>query len=95
MKDTSVLVAGIEYKVRKLIEINRKLQLENKELTKINAEYKLEIEKLTGLNQQITDNLNNKIITNTLGSETEVDESRKIIQALMREVDQCIALLNK
>ncbi len=95
MKDTSILVAGIEYKVRKLIEKNHALQITNQELTKINTEYKLEIEKLTGTNQQITENLNHKIITNTLGSGIEVDESRKIIQALVREVDQCIALLNK
>lgn len=95
MTDTSVLVAGIEYKVWKLIEMNQLLLAENKELNKVNVEYKLEIEKLSGQNQQITENLNHKIITNTLGSGTEVDESRKIIQALVREVDQCIALLNK
>lgn len=95
MTDTSVLVAGIEYKVRKLIEMNQMLLSENRELKKVNVEYKHEVEKLTGQNQQITENLNHKIITNTLGSGTEVDESRKIIQALVREVDQCIALLNK
>jgi hypothetical protein len=95
MTDTSVLVAGIEYKVRKLIEMNQKLQAANQELTKINVEYKLEIEKLTDKYQQITENLNHKIITNTLGSGKEVDESRKIIQALVQEVDLCIALLNK
>ena len=95
MTDTSVLVAGIEYKVRKLIEMNQQLQKANLELTKINTDYKLEIEKLTRENQRIIENLNHKLITNTLGSEIEVDEGRKLIQALVREVDQCIALLNK
>ncbi len=95
MTDTSILVAGIEYKIRILIEINQNLKKENEELKNQNTIHKLALDNLTNSNQQITEQLNHKIITKSLGSETEIDESRKIIQALVREIDQCIALLNK
>ncbi len=95
MADTSVILAGIEYKVRKLIGEVRNLKKDNAELRNQITEYQLQIDNLTKNNNLLTDQLNNRIITNTLGSEIEVDESRKIIQALVREVDQCIALLNK
>jgi hypothetical protein len=95
MADIGLILAGIEFKVRKLIDSNKQLKKSNEELQTKNAEYQQQIEKLLENNNHLTQQLNNRIITNTLGSEIEVDESRKVIQALVREVDQCIALLNK
>lgn len=95
MADIGLILAGIEFKVRKLIDSNKQLKKSNEELQTKNTEYQQQIEKLLENNNHLTQQLNNRIITNTLGSEIEVDESRKVIQALVREVDQCIALLNK
>jgi hypothetical protein len=95
MADIGLILAGIEFKVRKLIDSNKQLKKSNEELQQKNAEYQQQIEILLENNNHLTQQLNNRIITNTLGSEIEVDESRKVIQALVREVDQCIAILNK
>ncbi len=95
MADTSILVSGIEFKIRKLIdksinlanEVDR-LQEENNTLNKKIALLEINLSHLT---QQI----NKSIIANSLEGEKEIQEGRKLIGNLVREIDQCIVLLSK
>ncbi len=95
MAETSVLLSGIEHKVQKLIAHNNQLSKQVKDLTDENEALKSELAELQQSHSQLTDQLNKKIIVNVLEGEKELEEGRKLIQGLMREIDHCVALLNK
>ena len=38
--------------------------------------------------------INKKTIVNALGNEREIQESRQMIKALVKEIDNCITILN-
>lgn len=95
MTETSVLISGIEFKIRKLIESNEKLMFQNEELLRENGELRKENDELLSANNELTENLNKKIIVNALGNEKEIEEGRRLIKALVKEIDQCVAILNK
>lgn len=95
MADTSILVSGIEYKIRKLIDSNIQLNLETKRLTEENIFLNEKIKELKDINSQLTQQINKHIIANSLNGEKEIKEGRKLIGDLVREIDQCIALLSK
>jgi len=95
MAETSVLLAGIELKIQQLIARNKELSKKVADLTDENEALKSELVELQQSHSQLTDQINKKIIVNALGNEKEVEEGRKLIQGLMREIDYCVALLNK
>jgi predicted RNase H-like nuclease (RuvC/YqgF family) len=95
MAETSVLISGIEHKVQQLIARNNQLNKKVKDLTDENEALKSELAELQQSYSQLTDQLNKKIIVNALEGEKELEEGRKLIQELMREIDHCVALLNK
>ncbi len=95
MAETSVLISGIEHKVQQLIARNNQLSKRVKDLTDENEALKSELAELQQSHSQLTDQLNKKIIVNALEGEKELEEGRKLIQELMREIDHCVALLNK
>ncbi len=95
MEDLSVLLSGVEYKTLQLIKIIKELKEENIEIKT----------KLEELNQTNTDN-NLKIkylaekntilkITNSIEGEENKSKAKLKINELLREVDRCLALLNK
>ncbi len=95
MSDTRILVAGLEYKIRQLISENHQLRksvdAQQVQLTSLS-------EKLLVLEQsnlELTEQLNKKIIADAFNSEKEIEEGRKRIQVLMREIEHCITLVNK
>lgn len=96
MAETSVLISGIEFKIRQLIEKNKQLAIENKKLSDEIATLRKRAEEVLLVNDELNEQLNKKIIVNALGNETEeIEEGRKLIKALVKEIDQCIAILNK
>lgn len=95
MAESSVLLAGIELKIQKLIARNTLLSKKVADLTDENEALKSELAELQESHSRLTDQINKKIIVNALGNEKEVEEGRKLIQGLMREIDNCVALLNK
>jgi len=95
MESAATLIAGIDYKVRKLISQVAKLEEENKVLN-------LKIEELnttiTGLEQHIEDQQNRiKILklAKSLNKEESKTEVKLKINELLREIDNCVRLLNK
>ncbi|MBU1369001.1 MAG: hypothetical protein KJ578_15660 [Bacteroidetes bacterium] len=94
MAETSVIISGIEYKVQKLISLNSQLKRKVEDLESENEAIQAELIELQKSHAQLTDQLNKKVIVNALESEMELEEGRKLIKALVREIDQCVALLN-
>ncbi|MFC2111541.1 hypothetical protein ACFLQ5_03730 [Bacteroidota bacterium] len=95
MNNIDKLVEDLDYKANKLIESKRKTENENSkllndisELKKIINKQKLDINKLEE---------NNKVlkIAKSIDTGGESVNAKQKINELVREVDKCIALLNK
>ena len=90
------LVDSIEIKIRNLIDKYNQVKLENSNLLKNNNDLKLVLDEK---NNKIVD-LQNKvklmnITKNVDRSKDEVKSTRLKINEYVREIDKCIALLNK
>ena len=94
MADLSVILSEIETKVRKLIALKNQLEEENSRLIQRNEDLQLDLEILMTENAELKEKINNLVIVNTLGNEKEVGESRQLIKALVKEIDNCVAMLN-
>ena len=95
MKNTSTLIAGIEYKLRKLIDKNEALKKELRQ----NIQHLAELEQLTD-NQhkkiiELENNINLIKIAKSLEPGKGTVEAKVKINELVREIDRCIGLLNK
>ena len=94
MADLSVRLSEIEVKVRKLISLKNQLVERNSELVRQNEELQKNIGILQAENGELKDKLNKTTIVNALGNEKEIEESRQLIKTLVKEIDQCVAILN-
>ena len=94
MADLSVTLSEIETKIRKLIALKNQLEAENSKLIQCNEDLQLELEILETENTELKEKINKLVIVNTLGNEKEVGESRQLIKALVKEIDNCVAMLN-
>jgi hypothetical protein len=95
MKNTSTLITGIEYKLRKLLDKNESLK---KEVDK-NNQHIADLEQLTD-NQtkkiiELENNINLIKIAKSLEPGKGTVEAKVKINELVREIDRCIGLLNK
>lgn len=94
MADLSVRLSEIEVKLRKLISLKNQLVESNNELVRQNVELQLKVDILQTENEELRDKLNKTTIVNALGNEKEIEESRQLIKALVKEIDQCMTILN-
>lgn len=94
MADLSIRLSEIEVKMRKLISLKNQLLERNSELVRQNEELQRNIEILQAENGELKDKLNKTTIVNALGNEKEIEESRQLIKALVKEIDQCMTILN-
>ena len=95
MAETSIILSEIEVKVRKLIDVRQQLIEENRLLASENKALREENEALKGASQELQDKLNKTTIVNALGNnEEEIKEGRKLIRELIKEIDQCVSILN-
>ncbi len=94
MKDISVLVSGVRKKAERLIEKQILLKEKNEKLSNEIDKIKLE---LTEKNQQVSE-LNDKIkllkIAGSVGGESTKEVKLKINE-MVREIDKCIAQINR
>ena len=94
MADLSIIVSEIELKLRKLINEKNQLAVENKRLAEANKaldEENLALRRSAG---ELQDKINKSTIVNALDNEGELEEGRKLIQELVREIDRCVSILN-
>jgi chromosome segregation ATPase len=95
MKNTSTLVAGIEYKLRKLVDRHESLKKElQQQKEKITGLEQLTDQQLKTINQ-LEENINILKIAKSLEPGKGTVEARTKINELVREIDRCIGLLNK
>lgn len=94
MDDEKTLVSGIEYKIRKLLEVKHKneskinlLSNQNNEFKDLIEEQKLQIKNLKAQIEKIK-------LAKSLGNKNESSEAGIKINELVREIDKCIGLLN-
>ncbi len=93
MKPLEDKLMSIEMKVRQLIQVNRELQLELVSSKTENKNLKEELQqKQSELQKLISRNQNNHIAASL--NDQEKKQTRQKINALVREIDHCIALLN-
>lgn len=94
MKDLSILVSGLRKKAELMIEKHRSVIEKNKQLLDEIVQLK---EKLNQKNQQLTE-LEDRIkvlkISKSVESESTKDVKLKINE-MVREIDNCIAQINK
>ena len=94
MADLSIRLSEIEVKMRKLISLKNQLVERNSELVRQNEELQRNVEILQTENGELKNKLNKTTIVNALGNEKEIEESRQLIKALVKEIDQCMTILN-
>lgn len=94
MADLSIRLSEIELKLRKLITLKNQLVERNGELVRKNEDLEVTVEILRSENAELRDKINKITIVNALGNEKEIEESRQLIKALVKEIDQCVAVLN-
>jgi len=95
MAEMSIILSEIEVKVRKLIDAKNQLIEENRRLASENKALREENEALAQTSQELKDKINKTTIVNALGNnEEEIKEGRKLIRELVKEIDQCVSILN-
>ena len=95
MATEEILIAGIEYKVRKLIEINNLLRKENDRLSSENEELAKKNEELINKLEESQKEIFKFTLANTLEIEFGVEEGSKRIDSLIGEIDRCIEVLGE
>ena len=94
MTDLSIIVSEIELKLRKLIDEKNQLAQENKRLAEEKKALDEENLALRRSASELQDKINKSTIVNALDNEGELEEGRKLIKELVREIDRCVSILN-
>ena len=94
MADLSIIVSEIELKLRKLLDEKNRLGVENKRLAEENEALDKENLMLRQSVAELQDKINKSTIVNVLDNEEEVEEGRKLIKELVKEIDRCVSILN-
>lgn len=94
MKDLSLLVSNIKAKAESLVEKHKLLQEENKTLSDKMDKIKQELEEKNQQILELTDKMKLlKIAKNVDGESTK--EVKLKINEMVREIDKCIAQINR
>ena len=94
MADLSVILSDIELKLRRMLDEKSQLAVENKRLTEENEALRRENAALRRSAEELNDKINKITIVNALDNEGELEEGRKLIRELVREIDRCVSILN-
>ena len=94
MADLSIIVSEIEVKLRKLLDERNQLAIENKRLAEQNEALDKENLALRRSAAELQDKINKSTIVNALDNEGELEEGRRLIKELVKEIDRCVSILN-
>ncbi len=95
MDSPSTLISGIEYKIRKLIGQVSELQKDNKVLKDEIIKLKEQITNLELLLNEQKERIKILKLAKSLSKEESKTEVKLKINELLREIDNCVRLLNK
>ena len=94
MADLSIIVSEIELKLRRLLDAKNELAVENRRLAEENAALENENRVLRQSTEELQNKINKSTIVNALDNEEEIEEGRKLIKELVKEIDRCVSILN-
>ena len=86
MADLSIIVSEIEIKLRKMIE-NKRIAEEKEALEKESLALKRSV-------MELEERINKNTIVNALDKEEEIEEGRRLIREMVKEIDRCVSILN-
>jgi hypothetical protein len=95
MQDLTILISGIEYKLRKLIDKLNQLKVENLHLAKKNAEQFKTIENQSKTIRELEEKYKVLKIAKSIDNNTNSFDQKIKINEMLREIEKCIGLLNK
>jgi predicted nuclease with TOPRIM domain len=95
MSDLNVMVSGIEFKVRKLTEMLELRETESAKWLNERSQLQKKIEEQRMQIQQLEERNNKLHMAHALTSKDDVVSVKQRINELVREVDRCLAMLNK
>ena len=95
MNDKKVLITGIEYKVRKLVDQCNELKKTNALLLDENKKLKEIIEEKNIFVENLKEEIPKIKLAKSLESKEGSNEAKMKINELVREIDKCIGLLNQ
>jgi hypothetical protein len=92
----TVLMREFKEKLERLIELHIKAKEENRRLNEVLSEKEAFIRELNAQNEELKQrNEHLKIAKSLMGTEEDSHEARIKINKLVREIDHCIAMLNR
>jgi len=91
MEDYSLLVAGLEYKVRQLIDMKNQLSIELQETREQLANFRSENKQLTQQLEEITKHKQMLELSETIEGSKDTKKLKLMINEYIREIDKCIA----
>ena len=94
MNDAHELISGIEYKVRKLVNLQKENKSENELLLNQNTELRNNIEEQKKIINQLKEEFNKIKLAKSLESMKGSNDAKLKINELVREIDKCIELLS-
>ncbi|MCK4638133.1 MAG: hypothetical protein KAT33_01810 [Bacteroidales bacterium] len=94
MNDADELISGIEYKVRKLVNLQKENKSGNELLLNQNTELKKNIEEQKKIINQLKEEFNRIKLAKSLESMKGSNDAKLKINELVREIDKCIELLS-
>jgi hypothetical protein len=95
MQDLSVLISGIEFKLRKLLEQQHQLSKQNSKLSNENQNLKEIIENQYKTIKELEEKYKVLKIAKSLDEGASSFDQKIKINEMLREVEKCIGLLNK
>ncbi len=95
MDKVSIIVSGLEYKVKKIVDLQNQTLIENQKLKQEIQNNKLIVETQKVIIKDLEEKLKVLKVAKTLESGKDTYQTKVKINELVREIDKCIALLNK
>jgi hypothetical protein len=95
MDKVSTIVSGLEYKIKKIVDLQNQTLNENKKLKQEIHDIKHIIEDQKVIIKNNEEKIKVLKIAKTLDSGKDNYQTKLKINELVREIDKCIALLNK
>lgn len=96
MEETPQLIGGFKQKFERFIELYQKLKQENEELREENKELQFSVKVKEGEIKDLLEKLEtNELAKTFLASSDNQRDAKLKINKIVREIDNCIALLNR
>lgn len=95
MNETGILIQGVEYKIRKLLSHYDQLVERNEEVLNDNQSLKNDIEEKNKVIDELKQEIQKIKLAKSLESKEGPNEAKTKINELVREIDNCIGLLNQ